>query len=203
MDSTSRRWLRKHLIVAGLLSCPWTPSKQILKSGRLCSSIPWNEISRSSKTHMEWKTHQRLYQSQQGHHEIESVPGLCRWRDIDGHLSFCNDDRPDCRFLYMRYTLAWLCVDYDSRPGAGLCLSTIRSSSLSNELHQSCIKKILPEYPENSVQTSRQILHLSWKFTASWFRNIHWWSKPNKILTPLRRILWPEMRRVNIRCVHN
>ena len=34
---------------------------------------------------------------------------LWRWRDIDGRkLSFPNDYRPARRFLYMRYTLAWL-----------------------------------------------------------------------------------------------
>ena len=32
-----------------------------------------------------------------------------RWRDIDGRkLTFLNDNRPARRFLYMRYTLAWL-----------------------------------------------------------------------------------------------
>ena len=32
-----------------------------------------------------------------------------KWRDIDGRkLTFCNDNRPARRFLYMRYTLAWL-----------------------------------------------------------------------------------------------
>ena len=42
---------------------------------------------------------------------------LWRWRDIDGRkLSFCNDNRPARRFLYMRYTLAWLHAD-DHWPG--------------------------------------------------------------------------------------
>lgn len=34
---------------------------------------------------------------------------IWRWRDIHGrHLQFKNDNRPARRFLYMRYTLAWL-----------------------------------------------------------------------------------------------
>lgn len=34
---------------------------------------------------------------------------LWRWKDIDGRqLSFLNDNRPARRFLYLRYTLAWL-----------------------------------------------------------------------------------------------
>lgn len=34
---------------------------------------------------------------------------LWRWRDVDGRqLKFLNDHRPARRFLYMRYTLAWL-----------------------------------------------------------------------------------------------
>ncbi|KAL9064014.1 MAG: hypothetical protein Q9161_009147 [Pseudevernia consocians] len=34
---------------------------------------------------------------------------MWKWRDIDGRkLTFCNDNRPARRFLYMRYTLAWL-----------------------------------------------------------------------------------------------
>lgn len=34
---------------------------------------------------------------------------IWRWRDIDGRrLAFQNDNRPARRFLYMRYTLAWL-----------------------------------------------------------------------------------------------
>ena len=34
---------------------------------------------------------------------------MWKWRDIDGrNFTFCNDNRPARRFLYMRYTLAWL-----------------------------------------------------------------------------------------------
>ena len=34
---------------------------------------------------------------------------IWKWRDIDGRkLTFCNENRPARRFLYMRYTLAWL-----------------------------------------------------------------------------------------------
>ena len=43
---------------------------------------------------------------------------LWRWRDVDGRkLSFPNDDRPARRFLYMRYTLAWLHADDKTWPG--------------------------------------------------------------------------------------
>ena len=43
---------------------------------------------------------------------------LWRWRDIDGRkLSFRNDKRPARRFLYMRYTLAWLHAEDKSWPG--------------------------------------------------------------------------------------
>ena len=41
-----------------------------------------------------------------------------KWRDIDGRkLTFCNDNRPARRFLYMRYTLAWLHAEADGWEG--------------------------------------------------------------------------------------
>lgn len=43
---------------------------------------------------------------------------IWRWRDIDGRkLTFLNDNRPARRFLYMRYTLAWLQADDKSWEG--------------------------------------------------------------------------------------
>lgn len=43
---------------------------------------------------------------------------LWRWRDIDGRkLSFRNNNRPARRFLYLRYTLAWLHAEDKSWPG--------------------------------------------------------------------------------------
>ena len=44
---------------------------------------------------------------QDSHNQTDRA--VWKWRDIDGRkLTFCNENRPARRFLYMRYTLAWL-----------------------------------------------------------------------------------------------